>query len=78
MYLNHNHKLPYREDCLECCSTTKVIKSESKRFPSYRGVVFVFVSHIQRNGFQSEKLLYRVANPACGLLNREKRRDEKV
>ena len=36
-------------------------------------VVVVVVSHIQRVGYQSEKLLYTVANPAHGLLNREKR-----
>ena len=34
-------------------------------------VVVVVVSHIQRIGCQPEKLLYTVANPAGGLLNRE-------
>ena len=34
-------------------------------------VVVVVVSHIQRIGCQPEKLLYTVANPARGLLNRE-------
>ena len=38
-------------------------------------VVVVVVSHIQRIGCQPEKkLLYTVANPARGLLNREKRK----
>ena len=32
------------------------------------------VSHIQRIGCQPEKLLNTVANPARGLLNREKKR----
>ena len=41
-------------------------------------VVVVVVSHIQRIGCQPEKLLYTVANPARGLLNREKRTKEKV
>ena len=36
-------------------------------------VVVVVVSHIQRIGCQPEKLLYTVANPARGLLNRAKR-----
>ena len=35
-------------------------------------VVVVVVSHIQRNGCQPEKLLYRVVDSARGLLNREK------
>ena len=36
-------------------------------------IVVVVVSHIQRIGCQPEKkLLYTVANPARGLLNREK------
>ena len=40
----------------------------------------VVVSHIQRIGCQPEKttVLYTVANPARGLLNREKRTKEKV
>ena len=41
-------------------------------------VVVVVVSHIQRIGCQPEKLLYTVANPARGLLNRENRTKEKV
>ena len=43
-------------------------------------VVVVVVSHIQRIGCQPEKttVLYTVANPARGLLNREKRTKEKV
>ena len=41
-------------------------------------VVVVVVSHIQRIDCQPEKLLYTVANPARGLLNREKRTKEKV
>ena len=36
-------------------------------------VVVIVVSHIQRIGCQPEKLLYTVANPARGLLNRAKR-----
>ena len=36
-------------------------------------VVGVVVSHIQRTGCQPEKLLNTMANPARGLLNREKR-----
>ena len=40
-------------------------------------VVVVVVSHIQRIGCQPENLLYTVANPARGLLNREKRTKEK-
>ena len=40
--------------------------------------VVVVVSHIQRIGCQPEKLLYTVANPARGLLNREIRTKEKV
>ena len=36
-------------------------------------VVVVIVSRIQRIGCQPEKLLYTVANPARGLLKREKR-----
>ena len=39
---------------------------------------FVVVCHIQRIGCQPEKLLYTVANPARGLLNREKKENEKV
>ena len=36
------------------------------------------VSHIQRIGVQPEKkLLYTVANPARGLLNREKNKNKK-
>ena len=34
----------------------------------------VVVSHIQRIGCQPEKLLYTVANPARGLLNRGKKK----
>ena len=41
-------------------------------------VVVVVVSPIQRIGCQPEKLLYTVANPARGLLNREKRTKEEV
>ena len=41
-------------------------------------LLFVVVSPIQRVGCQPEKLLYTVANPARGLLNREKRTKEKV
>ena len=41
-------------------------------------VVVVVVSHIQRIGCQPEKLLYTVANPARGLLNRGKRTEKKV
>ena len=39
------------------------------------GVVVVVVSHIQRIGCQPEKttVLYTLANPARGVLNREKR-----
>ena len=41
-------------------------------------VVVVVVSHIQRIGCQPEKkLLYTVANPARGLLNREKNKNKK-
>ena len=41
-------------------------------------VVVVVVSHIQRIGCQPEKkLLYTVANPARGLLNREKKKKKK-
>ena len=40
--------------------------------------VVVVVSHIQRIGCQPKKLLYTVANPARGLLNREKTTKEKV
>ena len=39
---------------------------------SNTGSTVVVVSHIQRIGCQPEKLLYLVANPARGLLNREK------
>ena len=40
--------------------------------------VVVVVSHIRRIGCQPEKkLLYRVANPARGLLNREKKKKKK-
>ena len=35
-------------------------------------VVVVVVSYIQRIGCQPEKLLYAVANPARGLLSKEK------
>ena len=42
-------------------------------------VFVVVVSHIQRIGCQPEKnYFYTVANPARGLLNREKRTKEKV
>ena len=41
-------------------------------------VVVVVVSHIQRIGCQPDKLLYTVANPARGLLNREIRTKEKI
>ena len=37
-------------------------------------VVVVVGSHIQRIGCQPEKLLYTVANPARGLLNRGKKK----
>ena len=40
-------------------------------------VVVVVVSHIQGIGCQPEKLLYTVANPARGLLNRGKREQRK-
>ena len=41
------------------------------------GVVIV-VSHIQRIGFANpKKLLYTVANPARGLLNRKKKKKKK-
>ena len=41
-------------------------------------VVVVVVSHIQRIGCQPEKkLLYTVANPARGLLNRGKKKKKK-
>ena len=41
-------------------------------------VVVVVVSHVQRIGCQPEKnLLYTVANPARGLLNREKKKKKK-
>ena len=47
-------------------------------FLAYIYVVVVVVSHIQRIGCQPEKkLLYTVANPARGLLNREKKKKEK-
>ena len=39
--------------------------------------VTVVVSHIQRIGCQLEKQLYTVANPARGLLNREKRKENR-
>ena len=39
--------------------------------------VVVVVSHIQRIGCQSEKLLYTVANPSRGLLNRGKKERKK-
>ena len=45
--------------------------------PVFLLFVVVVVSHIQRIGCQPEKLLYTVANPARGLLNREKRTKEK-
>ena len=38
----------------------------------------VVVSHNQRIGCQPEILLYTVADPARGLLNREKKKKEKV
>ena len=41
-------------------------------------VILYVVSHIQRIGCQPEKLLDTVANPARGLLKREKRTKEKV
>ena len=43
-------------------------------------VVVVAVSHIQRIGCQPEKnyFIYTMANPARGLLNREKKKKEKV
>ena len=44
---------------------------------AYHVVVVVVVSHIQRIGCQPENLLYTVANPARGLLNREKITKEK-
>ena len=51
---------------------------EMSRFPE-NVVVVVVVSYIQRRiGCHPEKLLYTVANPARGLLNREKRTKEKV
>ena len=37
----------------------------------------IVASHIQRSGCQPEKLLYTVANPARGLLNREKEKKNK-
>ena len=41
-------------------------------------VVVVVVSHIQRIGCQPEKtLLYTVANPARGLLNKEEKKKKK-
>ena len=41
-----------------------------------KSVVVVVVSHIQRIGCQPQKkLLYTVANPARGLLNREKKKN---
>ena len=40
-------------------------------------VVVVVVSHIRRSGCQLEKLLNTVANPACGLLNRERKKERK-
>ena len=40
-------------------------------------IVVVVVSTIQRIGCQFEKLLYTVANPARGLLNREKKKKRK-
>ena len=40
-------------------------------------VVVVVVSHIQRIGCQPEKLLYTVANPARGLLNRKTKKNKK-
>ena len=46
--------------------------------PLHGIVVVVVVSHIQRIGCQPEKkLLYTVANPARGLLNREKKKKKK-
>ena len=39
-------------------------------------VAVIVVSRIQRIGCQPEKLLYTVANPARGLLNREKRKEK--
>ena len=54
----------------------KVVELD-KRVRDKRGVVVVVVSHIQRIGCQPEKLLYTVANPARGLLNREKRTKER-
>ena len=65
----------------------------SKRLGGIIGCKYIVVgvSHIQRIGCccllfltfsvlvtNPEKLLYTVANPACGLLNREKRTKEKV
>ena len=48
------------------------------RNPPQAIVDVAVVSHIQRIGCQPEKLLYTVANPASGLLNREKRTKEEV
>ena len=42
-----------------------------------RVVVVVVISHIKRIGYQPEKLLYTMANPARDLLNREKRTKKK-
>ena len=43
----------------------------------HTAVVVVVVSHIQRYVADSKTLLYTVANPAHGLLNREKRTNKK-
>ena len=48
-----------------------------KNNTSLEFVVVVVVSYIQRIGCQPEKILYTVANPARGLLNREKNRKRK-
>ena len=53
-------------------------QSSWMNYKSTATVVVAFVSHIQRTGCQPEKLLYTVANPARGLLNREKRTKGKV
>ena len=44
---------------------------------NFEVTVVVVVSHIQRVGCQPDKLLYTVANPARGLLNRGKIKNKK-
>ena len=66
----------YTNTCVKLTIVTHLSFSECIAIANL--VVVVVVSHIQRIGCQPEKLLYTVANPARGLLNREKRTKENV